>query len=135
MKNPEVGSQVDYSEAHCHNDFCCDFNLTYRTQKIHENHYEYAIAVYHGNRTFDGFADGGVVACTIIACQNRNISTCGVRNEELENNFYWQKIEIKGRFPNKDGQFLYLPTSLDTSILPLQPTEFTYEASYKPKDG
>lgn len=135
MKNPEVGSSIEYVESHCHNSFCCDFNISYRAGILHENHYHYAMAVYHGNRTFDGFADGGVVACTIIACQTKNISTCGVRNEKLENNFDWRTIKISGRFPNKDGQFIYMPTSVDTSILPLQPNEFTYEAVINPSEG
>lgn len=132
MKNPEVGSQIEYSQSNCHNNFCCNFNLTYGAGIIHEKYYQYATAVYHGNRTFDGFADGGVVACTIIACQSRNISTCGVRDEDLENNFDWLKIEISGRFPNKDGQFFYMPTSVDTSILPLSPDEFSYKSVVSP---
>ena len=30
--------------------------------------------------------------------------------------------------PTTDGQYLYMPTSLDKSILPLEPEEFTYTA-------
>jgi hypothetical protein len=129
VKSPEIGIVYNYTMSSCHEKQCCDFKLRYRAGVKHENHYEYATAVYHGGRTFDGFADGGVVACAIIACQSRNISTCGVRNEILENNFDWLEIDISGNFPNQDGQFFYLPTTLDTSILPLGPDEFNFNAS------
>lgn len=129
MKSPEIGVTYNYTTTSCHNEQCCDFKLRYRLGVKHGNSYEYATAVYHGNRTFDGFADGGIISCSIIACQTRNISTCGVRNETLENNFEWLEIDISGNFPNEDGQYFYLPTSLDTSILPLGPSEFDYSAS------
>jgi Vanin C-terminal domain len=88
--------------------------------------YEYAIGFYHGKRTFDGFADGGIIACAIIACQTRNISTCGVRDENLGTFHVFDEIEITGELPYDDGQYFYLPTSLDTSIMPLSPKQFNY---------
>jgi Vanin C-terminal domain len=89
-------------------------------------HYEYAVGFFHGKRTFDGFADGGIIACAIIACQSRNISTCGVRDEDLGTFHIFDEIEIRGDFPYLDGQYFYLPTSLDTSILPLSPDKFRW---------
>lgn len=93
---------------------------------LNEDHYKQAVGFYHGKRTFDGFADGGVVVCAIIACQSEDISTCGVRNESLKMRYEFDEIEIRGELPFDDGQFFYLPTSLDTSILPLSPEKFQW---------
>jgi predicted amidohydrolase len=114
----------------CLNGLCCDFDVEYEVKNANIAHYQYATAFYHGNRTFDGFADGNVVACAILACHNTNISSCGVRNEELETVHVWKSIEIKGDLPNTEN-FFYMPTSLDTSILPLEPEHFTYVATVK----
>lgn len=115
----------------CQNGVCCDYNLNYTiTNSSSRPHYQYAMAFYHGNRTFDGFADGGVVACSIITCQNSNISTCGTRDEELSNIHDWRHIEISGVFP-RGRKFFYLPSTLDTSILPLQPNQFEYKTTDK----
>jgi pantetheine hydrolase len=111
----------------CKEGLCCNIKVNYtvsNSQRI--EHYQYALAFYHGNRTFDGFADGGVVVCTVLACQQKNISTCGIRNEELENIHIWDAIHIETELPTKDGQFFYMPTSLDTSIMSLQPESFDY---------
>lgn len=113
----------------CQNGVCCDYNLNYTiANSASRPHYQYAMAFYHGNRTFDGFADGGVVACSIITCPTSNISTCGTRDEELLNIHVWNHIEIKGSFP-RARKFFYLPSTLDTSILPLQPNQFEYQTA------
>lgn len=83
------------------------------------------MAVYHGNRTFDGFADGGVVACAVLACQTNDVATCGVRNETLDFIHQWYKLEISGVFPHGD-QFAYFPTTLDLAIMPLDVNEYSY---------
>lgn len=46
----------------CHDEFCCNLNSTVSLKPS----YRYAAAVYHGNQTFDGFADGGVIACAVL---------------------------------------------------------------------
>lgn len=119
----------------CEGDLCCNFEINYTISGSESKvHYQYAIAFYHNNRTFDGFADGGVVACAILACKTNEIATCGIRNEALENVHTWNSIKISGTFPTTNGQFFYLPSTLDTSILPLQPNQFTYETDEKSND-
>ena len=83
------------------------------------------ITVYHGNRTFDGYADGGVIACAVIACHSSDMATCGTRNETLEFVHEWYKLEITGTFPYGE-QFFYLPTTLDESVMPFRVEEFQY---------
>lgn len=111
----------------CRGATCCNIKVNYTIQNsATRKHYQYVMAFNHGQRTFDGFANGGVVACAILACSNSSISGCGVRDESLENIHQWTEVKIDGKFPTKDGQFLYMPTSLDTSIVPLQPEQFKY---------
>lgn len=110
----------------CHEDTCCDFHYSFKVAQTIKPRYYYALAVYHGNRTFDGFADGGIFACAVLACQTKdNATSCGARNETLEIVHEWHKLEVTGTFPHGD-QFLYMPTTLDTSIMPYSVSEFEY---------
>lgn len=87
--------------------------------------------MYHGNRTFDGFADGLVYSCAILACKNESLSSCGVRFEDtsvVENSIEFEKIKISGLFKDSD-QFFTIPSSVDTNIIPLHPTDFIYDES------
>lgn len=45
----------------CHGELCCSFTYSVNVEATTTQAYVYGMAVYHGNRTFDGFADGGVV--------------------------------------------------------------------------
>lgn len=90
--------------------------------------------MYNNNRTFDGFADGGVVACAIIACSTDDISSCAVRKDGIENTRFFTNIRITGTFPY-DNQYFIIPTTLNTAIMPLDPAQFTYmESSTFTKD-
>lgn len=115
------------SSKECHGDVCCtyEYSFTVPTENKPTDYYRFALATYHGNRTFDGFADGGVVACAVLACQSRNVSTCGVRNESLPFIHKWYKLEIKGTFPNSE-QFVYFPTTLEPSIMPFEVNEYNF---------
>lgn len=134
MELPVLGGTANYEKKVCQDRTCCNFKISYRVENpLNKPHYTYAVGFYHGKRTFNGFADGGVIACAIIACQSSNISTCAVRNEELETVHVFDEIEIDGVLPFEDGQFLYLPTSLDTSILPLSPEKFHWNHNTETK--
>lgn len=113
----------------CHNGLCCDFYYSYKYIATENPYYKYALAVYHGNRTFDGFADGGVTACAVLACQTRDIATCGIRNETLEFAYEWYHLEVKGSFPAGED-FFFLPTNLDESVMPFPVREFDYERRF-----
>lgn len=112
----------------CHGEFCCDFKYSFNVPPEGKptDYYRFALAAYHGNRTFDGFADGGVVACAVLACPTNNVSTCGVRNETVPFVHQWYKLEITGSFPNSE-QFIYFPTTLDLSIIPFNVNEYHFD--------
>jgi len=112
----------------CNNGTCCDFRYSF--QLVNPNNlsrYHYALAVFNGIRSYSGLAVGGVIACAIIACPTTEIATCGTRNESLIVAHQWTTIEISGSFPHDDGQYFYMPNSLDTSIMPLAPSQFKYD--------
>lgn len=110
----------------CHGVFCCTFEYNIYTTLTDKPHYRFALAVYHGKRTFSGLADGGVIVCAVIACQTNDVATCGVRNESLDFVHQWHKLDISGRFPYGD-QYNYMPNTLDSSIMPFGVNEFAYE--------
>ncbi|CAO1440239.1 unnamed protein product [Diamesa serratosioi] len=115
----------------CNDGLCCDFDISYQYSINARNpdlYYRYRLAVYNNNRTFDGFADGGVVACAIFACSTDDISSCAVRKDETENTIIFTSIHITGTFPY-DNQYFIIPSTLDTSIMPLSPHQFTYMES------
>lgn len=112
----------------CSSDVCCDFTYSFTTTRTDIPYYRYALAAYHGSRTFDGFADGGVVACAVLACQTTDVATCGIRNETLQFVHQWHSLHVSANVPFGD-QFLYLPTTLDESIMPFRVEEFAYKES------
>lgn len=111
----------------CHNGHCCTFNYSFTTTGNQTTSYRYAAAVFHGKRTYDSEnVIAGVFVCAVLACQTTDVATCGLRNEALNFNHQWHNMEITGTFPSGD-QFLYLPSTLDTSIMPFHVNEFDYE--------
>lgn len=80
-----------------------------------------------------GIMDGsgyGVTVCAVIACQTRDIATCGVRNESLSFGHHWHTLQITtGQFPIGD-QFLYFPTTLDSSIMPFNVNEIAMSQTF-----
>lgn len=86
------------------------------------------MVVKNGQRTFDGFADGGVVVCAVIACWSDDLKSCGVRfndSSNLDGSVRFTRIEVAGTFLY-DDQYFILPTQLDTKIMPFGINEFEY---------
>ena len=120
----------------CNNTLCCDIKVNYTIKNsATKPHYQYAIAFYFGNRTFSGVVETGVAACALIACPQRDVASCGTRDESLENIHEWNLIEINGEFPMRNDQYFYMPSTLDVNILPLQPDQFEFNVGSGRKDG
>ncbi len=126
MEDSQTVTNSSNTVEQCHGDICCTLNYKIETIITNKPYYRYAFAVYHGKRTFSGLADGGIVACAVIACQSNDVATCGIRNDSLELAHYWHKLEIFGTFPNGD-QFNYMPNTLDSSIMPFEVNEMVFE--------
>ncbi|XP_070500719.1 vanin-like protein 1 [Chironomus tepperi] len=120
----------------CNHTVCCNIKVNYTIKNsTTKPHYQYAIAFYFGNRTFSGVVETGIAACAIIACPQRDIVSCGTRDESLENIYEWNLIEINGEFPMRYDQYFYMPSTLDDNILPLVPELFDYNVDSGRKDG
>ncbi|XP_055619363.1 vanin-like protein 1 [Toxorhynchites rutilus septentrionalis] len=127
-----LSSNDRYSAKLCHNELCCSFTLNYTVDLPTDpdaQHYRYRLVVYDGNRTLVGEnADVIITTCGILACSEDRFSTCGIRHfnaSSVENVVQFNSIEVIGDFPEGEGIFL-VPSSTDTSNLPLELDEFDY---------
>ncbi|XP_063710145.1 vanin-like protein 1 [Culicoides brevitarsis] len=113
----------------CHNTFCCnfDFNGTVAQTTPGSVSYSYRYAAYSGWRTFDGFADGAVKLCAVIACLDESVASCGKTfgaGEKIEDKLEFTYIKVDTVF--KGSEIHMMPNTLDTTMLPLNPREFNY---------
>ncbi|XP_055537021.1 vanin-like protein 1 isoform X2 [Wyeomyia smithii] len=126
---PMIGD-TDFQSSLCQNQLCCNFTLNYTVQYVpgDQQYYRYRLAVHDGIRTFDGFADGAITACALLACTNDSLSSCATRFDNqsvVANAVQFNSIQIDGVFPGDEDVFL-LPNSVDMSILPLEVEETEY---------
>lgn len=137
LKVPDsTNTSLNESFTLCHSpeeashNLCCDFEISTAWRSVPQNSvsYKYKAAVFMGNRTFDGVADGNMTACAILACKDSSIASCGIRylaNETtVESEFTFEKIVIKGNFPKVN--VFTLPNSLNFNVSPYPTSDFTY---------
>lgn len=89
--------------------------------------YEYRLVVFNGVRTFSGLASGGVQTCSIVACTNETINSCGrlYSNDSIKlEGINFVKVTIKGFFEINDS--LILPNSVNNLLMPLDVTDYNY---------
>lgn len=90
--------------------------------------YRYRVAAFNGRRTFDGFANGDVKLCAVIACTDSTVASCGKRFNSsaiLVNGVQFSRIVVKVQIRGETTR-LIVPNTLDTSLLPLNPSEITF---------
>jgi pantetheine hydrolase len=119
-------SQPIESFEECYDEFCCSFKISYELEEAVGSAYRYAMAVFHGNRTYSDNVNGAVFACAIIACETDDVTTCGVKDDSLDFGHKWSYMEVTGTFPYGD-EFFYMPSSLDESLMPFDVEEFDYK--------
>lgn len=98
--------------------------------------YQYRFAAYSGWRTFDGFADGAVQVCAVFACTDNTLQSCGRTfgpNLEVQDKVQFDYIKIETIF-NAKSKAHVMPNSLDTSLLPLNPAQFSYTEFWEVDD-
>ncbi|XP_052872684.1 vanin-like protein 1 [Anopheles cruzii] len=125
-------SNAAYEKSVCYDStsFCCSFTINYTVKEMlpSQNHYRYKLVAYDAERTFDGFADGEITTCAILACSSDNYADCSQRfgeGQSYEDSVTFNAISISAKFANNYETFV-LPTSVDTSIMPLDVTETEY---------
>lgn len=115
-------------ETLCHEDLCCDFIAVIKNQTVSGNFssYTYRLTVYDGNRSYSGAAEGSLKICSIMACTNETLASCGrvfTRDVQVENTFIFQDILIEGKFRNS-GMLFVMPNSLDFTYMPVKNSEY-----------
>ncbi|KAL9702749.1 hypothetical protein quinque_006267 [Culex quinquefasciatus] len=129
----------------CHDRVCCNFTIDYELSApiTTQQFYRYRLAAFDGARSFQGFAEARVTVCAVLACTGTTLASCGTRFESGANSVpmvVFNSIELKETV-DLEGSFLgeqtymVLPTSLDTSILPLEVDEFEYSERDVTTDG
>lgn len=123
----------------CHNEFCCTFDLNIEVlpDKSDSNppFYIYRMAAYNGLRTFDGFADGAVKVCAIIACFDDSLKSCGERHKvPVHDKLQFNYIKLQTFYKANDN-VLFMPSTLDLSILPLESKDYEYKETSTGDEG
>jgi len=111
-------------------ELCCDFDIDVSLKSVATNTvpYTYYAAIFNGIRSFDGFAEGHIETCAVIACQNDSISTCGIMyksSDRFESNVVFEKIVIKATFPVTN--FNTLPTTLNFNVSPYPTSDYSFQ--------
>ncbi|XP_063699008.1 vanin-like protein 1 [Culicoides brevitarsis] len=122
-------SQTNQNHEICSEKFCCKFDLDTEILETSPDSpfYIYRIAAYDGIRTFDGFADGAVKVCGVIACTDDSLKSCGTRHQvPVHDKLKFNSIKIRTSY-KKDDNILFMPSTLDAAIMPFESKDYGYE--------
>ncbi|XP_046739491.1 vanin-like protein 1 [Diprion similis] len=126
------GTTVSWIEL-CDRQLCCSFyvNMTFDAGSVDSsaNYYRYRIAVFNGVRTHSGVATTGVQICSIIACTDDTVGSCGLRfaaTDTVLQPTVFNDIVVSGNF-STTSDTMQMPDSLSIDILPLSISDFTYK--------
>ncbi|XP_055846176.1 vanin-like protein 1 [Episyrphus balteatus] len=114
----------------CHDAFCCQFNLKLQQKSPlpGTSTYKYHLAVFDGDRNYSGFGYTKYKFCSIYACTDTNLDSCGKvfdNKVEVSPEIVFESISIKGDFPKAD-KALIMPNSLDQNLMPLTTDRFEF---------
>ncbi|XP_052738828.1 vanin-like protein 1 [Bicyclus anynana] len=97
--------------------------------------YKYRAAAYSGVRSYSGAATGAVKLCSVIACTNDTLESCGQRFSQYSTKsaavFKEMTINVYVLKPSTDTatsamNVVYFPVSLDTGLMPLKPDFYEF---------
>jgi hypothetical protein len=96
--------------------------------------YHYRMTVFTGSRSYAKARTGGEIHCAIIACTEDRQEACGKRfqnSEHLRPSVQFEDITIKAivQIDVSESNYLIMPSTLDTTVLPYNPTNFNYDES------
>lgn len=117
-------------------DVTCEFSLNYT--KLDSSNgtggFGYRLVAFSGVRSYAGVKNGGEIHCAIILCADENDEkTCGkkLESENYETTVEFHSVSIKLTIENEDFEsYLVMPTTLDTSILPLKTENYIFEHEF-----
>ncbi|CRL02200.1 CLUMA_CG015047, isoform A [Clunio marinus] len=109
----------------------CEFTIKYVKLDIPEGHigYSYRLTAFSGIRTFSGLVNAGEINCAIISCYENDDNTCGKKIENTTNlvpSLEFLSIDIKVTIEDNSENYQVMPTTLKTSLLPLQTNKYEF---------
>lgn len=114
-------------------DVTCEMIVNFTRLEIPDGSvgYGYRLAVFSGVRNISDIVEVGEIHCAIIPCIDaRDEKTCGHRIDDsshLVPSYSFHSIQVTLTIDNNDGNLLVMPTSLDTSTLPLLAKSYEFE--------
>ncbi|XP_055845560.1 vanin-like protein 2 isoform X2 [Episyrphus balteatus] len=114
----------------CHKDLCCHFHYktTILTPIANSRSYQYRLAVFDGDRIYEGIKPLGWSVCSILACINNTIQGCALAFDEdviVSPDLRFDHILIEANF-TKTENGLIMPNSVDDSLMPLPVNSFQF---------
>jgi pantetheine hydrolase len=108
----------------------CKFNLSYSSQEAVKNAgaFGYRLAAFSGTKDYSGVINAGEIYCAVIPCaDSHDEETCGRINSDSLPSITFHRIDITLELHDEAKNYLIMPTSLDTSILPLSTDLYEFE--------
>lgn len=121
-------------------DASCEFSLNFTRLEIPEGSvgYGYRLVAFSGTRSYFGIINAGEIHCAIVSCLDENDEkSCGKRFKNSENliaSVIFHAINIKLSINAEAEDYLVMPTSLNTSIVPLTADQYHFESHITAKD-
>ena len=97
----------------------CQFNINFTKLEAFDVKHCYSLTVFSGIRSFAGIVDAGEVYCAIVPEIKKD--------EVFKPCMEFHDIEIKMTLLDNHEDYLIMPTSLDTSILPLGTNQYNFK--------
>ncbi|XP_063541459.1 vanin-like protein 1 isoform X3 [Cydia strobilella] len=116
-------------------DVSCTFRVRLTPRAGDGSKYQYKALAFDGERSFSGLGEGDTRICSVLACTGDTIDTCGKRFPTYVENStsIFEELIIVATVPTPALDNLldahdssFFPISLDVSIMPLEPSEYTY---------
>lgn len=108
-------TQENITEEICDGSFCCNFNIVALRNETNSSDV-YKLVAFSGHAKFDT-VEVGLELCSLVACLNDDIASCGVRPPAPYNTIF-REILVWGNFETQPEDF-FRPSSLTGNLLPV----------------
>ncbi|XP_052856648.1 vanin-like protein 2 [Drosophila gunungcola] len=134
----ESGKNGHLSKILCHGDFCCHYDLAWRSlanPAENSSSYSYRIGIFEGWRNEKRLDVNYIRNCGLFTCSGNSIDDCGRLLPDLEHPLVtFTHLEIRVTYP-QSREFLLLPDTLLDNLLPLEPKYFEWSRQQTSEEG
>ncbi len=111
-------------------EFSCDIEVTWRNEvKNSKNFTNYKMIAYSGNRNFSVASVNHIEACGLILCAENATSSCGIVPDFNLKKSNVKVLSIKISAKSYNVSSIPVPSTLDSSLYPLDVSDFTFRSS------